>query len=87
MLSKPIKEVNSQAMFPKTNKKMTRRNHESKIILDDEYLGLQLCKRRDTPIMNFNGAMGKISNKTLKRLPKAVKSLKTVRKMIIKCLG
>jgi len=85
--SKQTKEGESHAAFPKIQKKMVHRIHESVKVLTNETLDLQVCKRTKAFIVKFLGDEEDISDETSNemtyRLMKAVKSLKAMRKVVI----
>jgi len=64
---------------------MIRPNSKSEIVLTNKTLGLQLCKRRKAFVLRFLGEKEETSDETLKRLMEVMKSVKTVRKVIIEC--
>jgi len=82
---KQIKEEDIHTVFSKTNKKVIYQNNKPELILTNETLGLQLCKRRDASVLKFSGKSQEISNKTLKKLIKSMKSVRTVHEVVVEC--
>jgi len=83
--SKQLREEKGHAVLFKMNKKMVHRNPQQEIVLTNETLSLQLCKRRDASVLRFLGREAQTSDETLKILTQVVKPLKKVRKVIIEC--
>jgi len=83
--SKQPEEEKSHAVFFRTDRKMVHQHPQPEIVLTDETLGVQLCKRRSASVLKFLGEKGEASDETLKMLTQVMKSLKMIRKVSIKC--
>jgi len=82
---KRIKEEDIHEYFVNANKKSVHRNDKYTIKLLLETLNMQLTKKVDAFILEFDENSGLFSSETIKILAKAIRPLKMVRKIDFLC--
>jgi len=85
-ISKQMKEEAIHTEIVRGNKKIFPRKDQRMMDLSDLNLASQLPQRNDAFVLNFLGNDRKITDETLRRLSRTIKSMKKVRKIKISCL-